>query len=190
MMKTVKNECFIEFEEKKSKFIGYIKPVSTKEEAEEFIRNIKSKHRDATHNCSAYKILNEKEFFKMDDDGEPSGTAGKPIGDTIKNMKVENVVIVVTRYFGGIKLGAGGLIRAYSRAAKEAILFAEIIDYIKTEIITIQFLYEKSSEIDKLIEKYNGTLLDKVFSDRITYKLKINSDFIEEIKKYGNIMII
>ena len=104
-MKTIKNETNIEFEEKKSRFIGYVKPVQTKEEAEDFINYIKNKHKDATHNCSAYKITNNGlEFFKVDDDGEPSGTAGKPIGEIITYMGVTNLVVVVTRYFGGIKL--------------------------------------------------------------------------------------
>ena len=111
-MKTIKSETIIEFEEKKSKFIGYAKPISTKKQAEEFIQKIKNKHPDATHNCSAYKVIdNGQEYFKTDDDGEPSGTAGKPMGDIINYMEVSNLVVIATRYFGGIKLGAGGLVR-------------------------------------------------------------------------------
>lgn len=99
-IKTVKKECKIEFEEKKSKFIGYVKPVFSKEEAEDYIKYIKNLHSDATHNCSAYKINNNGlEFFKVDDDGEPSGTAGKPIGDIINYMEVSNLVVIATRYF-------------------------------------------------------------------------------------------
>lgn len=131
-MRTVGKECVIEFEEKKSKFIGYIKPVSTKEEAERFIEGIKAIHKDATHNCSAYKVTdNGQEYFKVDDDGEPKGTAGKPMGDIITYMEVENLAVVATRYFGGIKLGAGGLVRAYAKTAKLAIQEAGIIDYVK-----------------------------------------------------------
>ena len=104
-MQTIGRECVIEFEEKKSKFMGYIKPVISKEEAERFIQMVKEKHYDATHNCSAYKLTeNGQEYFKVDDDGEPKGTAGKPMGDIITYMEVENLVVVATRYFGGIKL--------------------------------------------------------------------------------------
>jgi uncharacterized YigZ family protein len=115
-MKSVEKECVIEFEERKSKFIGYVKPVGSKQEAEDFIASIREKHKDATHNCTAYKVIdNGQEYFKTDDDGEPSGTAGKPMGDIITYMEVTNLAVVATRYFGGIKLGAGGLVRNYAK---------------------------------------------------------------------------
>ena len=161
-LKTIKKECKIEFEEKKSKFIGYVKPVFSKEEAEDYIKYIKNLHSDATHNCSAYKINNNGlEFFKVDDDGEPSGTAGKPMGDIINYMEVTNLVVIATRYFGGIKLGAGGLVRNYVKTAKLVITEAEIIDFI-----------------------------DKSFLEKIIFKVRINKDFYDNLENYPFINLL
>ena len=118
---------------KNQKFYCLCQTCFSKEEAEEYINYIKSLHPNATHNCSAYKINNKGlEFFKVDDDGEPSGTAGKPMGDIINYMEVTNLVVIATRYFGGIKLGAGGLVRNYAKTAKLGITEAEIIDFVQS----------------------------------------------------------
>ena len=110
-MKSIKKAVRIEFEERKSKFIGYAKPISTKEEAEDFISMIREIHPDATHNCTVYRVIdNGQEYFKADDDGEPSGTAGTPMGEILTYLEVNNVVVVATSYLGGIKWGAGGLV--------------------------------------------------------------------------------
>lgn len=106
---------------KKSRFIGYVRRVETEEEAKKFIQEIKKKHHDATHNCSAYLIGEHDEIQKANDDGEPSGTAGIPILEVLKKQHLKDTAIVVTRYFGGIKLGAGGLIRAYGSTTTQAI---------------------------------------------------------------------
>lgn len=106
---------------KKSRFIGHVKPVDSEDDANAFIEEIKKLHWNATHNCSAYMIGERDEIQKQSDDGEPSGTAGKPILEVIRNQGLKNVAIVVTRYFGGIMLGAGGLIRAYTDGAVAAI---------------------------------------------------------------------
>ena len=165
-IKTIKKECKIEFEEKKSKFIGYVKPVFSKEEAEEYIRYIKNLHSDATHNCSAYKINNNGlEFFKVDDDGEPSGTAGKPMGDIINYMEVTNLVVIATRYFGGIKLGAGGLVRNYAKTAKLAIT-------------------------EKLLKDYEAEVIDKSFLEKIIFKVRINKDFYDNLENYPFINLL
>ncbi|NME36541.1 MULTISPECIES: YigZ family protein [Fusobacterium] len=190
-MKTVKKECFIEFEEKKSKFIGYIKPVSSKEEAEKFIEKIKQKHYDATHNCSAYKLTeNGQEYFKVDDDGEPKGTAGKPMGDIINYMEVENLVVIATRYFGGIKLGAGGLVRAYAKTAKLAIQESEIVDYIEKKTYLLDFSYDKVGEVEQIILKNNDEILEKGFNDKVTYKVILSEKSIEELKNKKEVSII
>lgn len=119
--KTVRRAGEKEIVIKKSRFIGHVRPVETEDEAIAFIEEIKKKHWNATHNCSAYMIGERDEIQKQSDDGEPSGTAGKPILEVIKNQGLKNVAIVVTRYFGGIMLGAGGLIRAYTDGAVAAI---------------------------------------------------------------------
>ncbi len=108
---------------KKSKFYGYLYDVKSVEEVAPILNELKKEHKKATHICYAYKITNGQEFVKFFDDGEPGGTAGKPIFNVIDKKKLNNVLIVVVRYFGGIKLGAGGLVRAYSSTASE--LFKE-----------------------------------------------------------------
>lgn len=190
-MRTVGKECVIEFEEKKSKFIGYIKPVSTKEEAEKFIDMIKVKHKDATHNCSAYKVTdNGQEYFKVDDDGEPKGTAGKPMGDIITYMEAENLAVVATRYFGGIKLGAGRLVRAYAKTAKLAIQEAGIVDYVKKTNFLLDFGYEKTAEVEQIIYKNGDEILEKGYHDRVTYKVSLSDESIKELKEKKDITII
>lgn len=191
IIKTIKKECSIEFEERKSKFIGYAKPVSSKEEAENFINSIKEKHRDATHNCSSYKISNNGiEYFKVDDDGEPSGTAGKPMGDILTYMSVTNLVVVATRYFGGIKLGAGGLVRAYAKTAKLAITEAEITDFINKIELMFEVPYDKLGEIEKKIEEYSYENLEKSFLDRVIIKIKIEEEFLTFIENLDYVCII
>lgn len=183
-MKTIKKECSTEFEEKKSRFITYIKPVLTKEEAEKFIQEIKNKHYDATHNCSAYKInFNGVEYFKVDDDGEPSGTAGKPMGDIINYMGVTNLVAVVTRYFGGIKLGAGGLIRNYAKAVKLAINFSGISEFVEKIEILVEIPYDKSGEFENILKEYEYEIIEKSFLDRIVMKMKIEKNFLNQLSK-------
>lgn len=190
-MKTVGKECVIEFEEKKSKFIGYIKPVFSKEDAEEFIAKIKNKHRDATHNCSAYKVFyNGQEFFKVDDNGEPKGTAGKPMGDVMTYMGAENAVVVATRYFGGIKLGAGGLVRAYAKTAKLAIQEAGVIDYIEKNTYLIEFPYDKTAEIEQIIYSNNDEILEKGYHDKVTYKIFVSEKTMELLKNKKDIFIL
>ena len=190
-MKTVLKETEIEFEEKKSKFIGYIKPINSIREAENFIKTIKEMHSNATHNCSAYRIIeNGQEYYKFDDDGEPSGTAGKPIGEILTTLGVFNVVVVVTRYFGGIKLGAGGLIRNYAKTAKLAVNEAGIVDYIEKKIYLIDFSYNKSSEIDRFINENKIEVLEKTFEERVSYKISLSNIETEKIKEINDIVFI
>ncbi|SFD97057.1 uncharacterized protein, YigZ family [Lentibacillus persicus] len=125
---TVKQEDFDEIIIQKSRFIGYVKRVETEEAAQEFIQRIKKKHHDATHNCSAYMIGEHNQIQKANDDGEPSGTAGVPILEVLKKQDLKDTAVVVTRYFGGIKLGAGGLIRAYSSTTSQALQTAGIVE--------------------------------------------------------------
>lgn len=189
-MKTIKRETIIEFEERKSKFIGYVKPVSSKKQAEDFIQKIKDKHPDATHNCSAYKVIdNGQEYFKTDDDGEPSGTAGKPMGDIINYMDVSNLAVVATRYFGGIKLGAGGLVRNYAKTAKLAIQEAGIEEYVEKNIFILDFPYDKINEIDNILGE-NCEYLEKGFHDKVTYKVCITSDTLNILKGIKDLIII
>ena len=155
-MKTVEKEKIVEFEEKKSKFIGYIKPVSTVTDAEKFIQEIKKMHPGATHNVPLYRVVESgQEYFKYNDDGEPANTAGKPMAEILNILDIYNVAIVATRYFGGIKLGAGGLIRNYAKTAKLAINEARIIEYIEKSIFIIDFDYNITDEFESFLNTYD-----------------------------------
>ncbi|MGL4392111.1 MAG: IMPACT family protein [Fusobacteriaceae bacterium] len=190
-MKTIKKEAIIEFEEKKSKFIGYARPVQTKVEAENYIKEIKQKNKEASHNCSVYKVFDgRQEFFKADDDGEPSGTAGRPMGEIMNYMEVSNLVVIATRYFGGIKLGAGGLVRNYAKVARLAIQTAGTIEFFKTKKILLDFHYEKNSEIDLFLMEKKIEILEKNFGERITYIILINLAQEEKLKNNFKDIII
>lgn len=188
-MNTLKKSAVIEFEEKKSKFIGYAFPINSKQEAEQFINKIKIMHPTATHNCYAYKVIdNGQEYFKVDDNGEPSGTAGKPMGDIINYMGVDNMVVVATRYFGGIKLGAGGLVRNYAKTAKLAIQEAGITPYIKKDFYLLEFSYDKNHEIDAIIDQ--NDIIDKGYNEKITYKVNITEEILKKIENIKDVMIV
>ena len=194
-MKTVSKETIIEFEEKKSKFIGYIKPVSSVNEAEKFIKSVRKKHPEATHNVPLYRVMeNGQEYFKYNDDGEPTNTAGKPMAEILNILDVYNVAIVATRYFGGIKLGAGGLIRNYAKTAKLAVNEAEITEYIEKSEFILDYDYESTSEVDSFLningEKYNIEISERNYSDRVTLKIKANSDIEEKLNEMSRVIVI
>lgn len=177
IMYTINEEVIFEYEIKKSRFISRLYPVQTVDEANEYLRLIRKKHYDATHNCYSYIIGENEEFVKQSDDNEPSQTAGVVILDALKKNQMTNVICIVTRYFGGIKLGAGGLIRAYSFMTSEAIKKAKLIEIIPYVNLKIKFNYNISNEIFKFMDKYEN--IDKSFSEAIicTYKVpKIDVD--------------
>lgn len=190
-MKTVKKEAKISFEERKSKFISYVKPINTRSEANEFIDNISTMNYDARHNVYAYKVIeNGQEYMKFSDDGEPQNTAGKPAMEIINILGISNVVLVITRYFGGIKLGAGGLIRNYAKSAKLGIEAAEVIEYVEMFNIIIDFPYSKSSDIDYELKKLNVEIYDKEFEARVLYRMKADRVAIDRLEEIGDIILI
>jgi hypothetical protein len=194
-LKTVAKETIIEFEEKKSKFIGYIKPVSTVIEAEKFIDSIKKMHPNATHNVPLYRVMeNGQEYFKYNDDGEPSNTAGKPMAEILNILDVYNVALVATRYFGGVKLGAGGLIRNYAKTAKLAINEAKIIDYVEKSVFIIDYDYEYTSEMEAFLNentpKFGIEILEKNYSNRVTMKILANDEIEDELNSLQKIIVI
>lgn len=161
---TVKNAANALFEEKKSKFIAYVKPVETEEEAVSFIEEIKSKHWDATHNVYAYDIHGaggETVAQRYSDDGEPQGTAGVPVMEVIKKMNLQNLVVVVTRYFGGTMLGAGGLIRAYGKSASLGIEAACVVRKVSCRDIAVKTDYNLSGKIQNAIIS-SGTCMKNI----------------------------
>ena len=159
---TVKNEACDEFTEKRSRFIGYIKPVTTEEEAVEFINSIRSKHWDARHNVYAY-CLRKNNQQRYSDDGEPSGTAGQPVLSVLTKSGTTDAVIVVTRYFGGILLGTGGLVRAYSHAAALALEAGVPVSMGECVRCRLTCAYDQYGRVSALIPEGGGFLDDSQF---------------------------
>ncbi|WP_339317034.1 YigZ family protein [Paenibacillus sp. FSL R10-2734] len=153
---------------RKSRFIGHVMPVENEEEAMLFIEDIKKKHRDATHNCSAYVIGERDEIQRQSDDGEPSGTAGKPILEVIRNQGVKNVAIVVTRYFGGIMLGAGGLIRAYTDGAVLALEAGEVITRVLRREVFVEIEYTWLGKVENELRGRGIQTGETLFTDKVT----------------------
>ena len=173
--RTVATETADEFTEKRSRFIGYIKPVSTEEEAVSFIQSIKQKHWDARHNVYAYR-LRQGQIQRYSDDGEPQGTAGIPTLDVLQKNDVTDVVVVVTRYFGGILLGGGGLVRAYSHATRLAVEKAGIITMQKCRLCTLTCDYTQYGRVASLIPECGGVVDDSDFGEAVTLRFHMAED--------------
>ena len=180
--KTVEKESVAEFTEKKSRFIGYVCPVKTAEEAQNFIAQVRSKNREATHNVPAYALL-ENNIQRCSDDGEPSGTAGVPVLDVILKSEVKDVCVVVTRYFGGILLGAGGLVRAYSHASKIALDAGGIITMAPCVVLQVEADYCLYERIRIMLEENSANIEDCVFSDNVKIVFSIRDTRIDDISK-------
>lgn len=180
--KTVNKEACDEFIEKRSRFIGYIKPVTTKEEAVDFINSIKSKHWDATHNVYAY-VLRDGQTRRYSDDGEPQGTAGIPVLDVLLKENLTDCVVVATRYFGGILLGGGGLVRAYSHTAKIAVDAGGIATMRLCAIMSVQCDYNFYGRLNSLVPEFDGIVDDTDFGENVTMKFRIPADREQEFQK-------
>ncbi|WP_411349351.1 YigZ family protein [Paenibacillus sp. WLX2291] len=165
--KTIKETGAKEIVIKKSRFIGHSKPVATEEEALAFIESIKKQHWNATHNCSAYLIGSRGEIQRQSDDGEPSGTAGKPILEVIKNQGLQDIAIVVTRYFGGIMLGAGGLIRAYTDGAVAAIEAGQSITNVLHEEVQVEIEYTWLGKLENELRNRGIRMGETEFTDKV-----------------------
>lgn len=151
----------------KSRFIGYAKPIKTEEEAVEFINEIKKKHKDARHNVWAYTVGKSMNMQRYSDDGEPQGTAGIPTLEVIKKEDLRDVVVVVTRYFGGIKLGAGGLVRAYTKGAKIGLEAGKIIEKIMYQEVKIKIDYNQLGKVQNEIMNMGYFIKDTIYEDNV-----------------------
>ena len=156
-----------DFTEKRSKFIGYIAPVQTVEEANQFIEKIKKENYDAKHNCYAY-ILRETKLKRYSDDGEPQGTAGTPILNVLEKEHITDAIIVVTRYFGGVLLGTGGLTRAYTHAAKLALEAAEIKTMSLCSILSVTVDYAFYQKLKFMMQQLQMKILEENFLENVT----------------------
>lgn len=168
------------FIEKKSKFIGYVKPVKTQDEAVAFINEIKSKHWDATHNVYAY-VLRENNTQRYSDDGEPGGTAGVPVLDVILKAGVTDVCVVATRYFGGTLLGAGGLVRAYSHTSKIALEAGHIITMAECAVIETVMEYSFYDRLNTLLADFGANVINTDFLDNVKVTFSLKADKVDDL---------
>jgi len=181
--KTIKNGETAEVIEKKSRFIADIFYVESEEEAVEILKKIKSKYYDARHHCFAYRIMLDTGIKdKSSDDGEPSGTAGAPILNVITKNNLVNVLVVVTRYFGGILLGAGGLVRAYSESAVKAIEKVEILNKKSGYIAEIEVLYQDLENVKYVLKTNNIKINDITYQENVKLEIEIDEEFKVEIE--------
>lgn len=179
---TIRQECVAEQVIEKSKFITYIKPVETREEADEYIKMIKKKHKDATHNVPAMVIGDKFQIQWASDDGEPSGTSGAPILQMLVKENITNVVVVVTRYFGGIKLGTGGLVRAYTSSAKLGLEKAGVCHVKNMASLTFKLDYTFLQNVQKSIQERGCEI------ENLKYEEKITIQFLTEPENVANII--
>ena len=180
--RTIKEDGQVQEEIKKSRFICHAKRVYSEEEARDFITAIKKEHYKATHNCSAFIIGERSEIKRTSDDGEPSGTAGVPMLGVLENHNLTNVCVVVTRYFGGIKLGAGGLIRAYAGSVALAVKKIGIIEIKEQAGIAIQMSYAQYQEYSNFLKEHNLMELDTNFTDQVDTMIYVDKEEKETIK--------
>ncbi len=190
---TISKTSIGQYKEKGSKFIACIYPFDTEEQLKEILTKSKKKHLKSCHHCYAYRIGTEGKRFRANDDGEPSGTAGRPILGQIDRLELTNILLVVVRYYGGTKLGTSGLKRAYKEASKDALEQANIIEKIKSKRYTIEFDYAITSEIMQLIKSASYTIVDTNYGDNTTLTLEIRdaqaAQFLHQIKAFDKLRL-
>ena len=180
--KTIARRCEASFIEKKSEFIGYLCPVQTEEQAIAFIEEIRAMHRKATHNCYAY-ILRENNAARHSDDGEPGGTAGVPIYEVLRKEGLTDVCCVVTRYFGGILLGAGGLVRAYTKGAKDAVDAAQIKCMASAAELLVTVDYGLYGKLAQIFADHDARVANEEFADNVRITLYIREENAQKLKE-------
>lgn len=182
MFNTIKENVTGEIVEKKSKFIANIFYIESIEEAEEIIKDIKKKYYDARHNCFAFRIDNGN-ISRFSDDGEPSGTAGAPILNILEGRNLSNILVIVTRYFGGILLGTGGLVRAYSDATIAALEKATIVNKVLGKVIVLEAEYKELENIKYYLKNEEINLVDIDYKEKIYIKMEVTKEELEKIEE-------
>ncbi|PGM59078.1 YigZ family protein [Bacillus sp. AFS053548] len=173
-----------EIEIEKSKFICYINEAKTEVDAQRFISEIKKKHFDASHNCSAYLIGENDEIQKANDDGEPSGTAGVPMLEVLKKRGLKDTVVVVTRYFGGKKLGAGGLIRAYGQSVSEGLNSVGIVERSLVKVLNVKINYKLLGKVEFALRNSHYHLENVNHMEEVSFELWIKVDEVDSFKNW------
>lgn len=172
-----------EITEKKSRFIATVRPVKSEEEALAFLEEQKKKYWDARHNCFVYSVGLNREFTRCSDDGEPSGTAGRPMLDVILGEDIYNVAVVVTRYFGGVLLGTGGLVRAYSRAVQEGLAASRMIEKRRGIALKVTTDYTGIGKLQYIAGERNIPILNSQYTDKVVLELLIPTEDVEGVQK-------
>ena len=183
-MNTIKGEIINTIEITKSTFITYLKNVENVEDAKKYVQYVKELHPDATHHVVAMTIGKTGEYGQANDDGEPSGTAGLPVLDVFRKNDITNFVCIVVRYFGGIKLGAGGLVRAYSRSASEALKLLEVVPIIEYGYLELHFDYSFMNLLENRLSNYE--IISKTFTNEVTFIIKVP---VTDINSVCNLLI-
>ena len=178
---TISNSGCDEFVIQKSRFIGYASPCQTEEEAQQFILDIREKHRDAKHHCYAYVIGLNSGIMRYSDDGEPAGTAGMPIMDVLKKEGIVNCCVVVVRYFGGVLLGTGGLVRSYTQGCKIALRAAAIIRMEMTSVRRCRVVYSVWNQMQHILQNSSVVLDNIVYSDAVEFDIIVRNKDCDEV---------
>lgn len=182
-MKTVYSGGEAEIVEKKSRFIATVRPVASEEEAVAFISEMKKKYWDAKHNCSAFVIGDRQEMSRCSDDGEPAQTAGRPMLDVLLREEIHNAAVVVTRYFGGVLLGTGGLVRAYQKATQEGLAASIIIDKREGRKLTVGTDYNGLGKLQYLVAQSGITTIDTLYTEKVELVLMVPKELQEKTEK-------
>lgn len=189
-MPRIKQETINEMIIEKSRFITYLNRAECEEEAKSYIQLIKKLHPDATHHCSAFIYGKHDEFQRSNDDGEPSGTAGVPMLECLRKNNMQDIVAVVVRYFGGIKLGAGGLIRAYSKSVSNAINEACLVEVKEMQEYMCEFTYDLIGQMDYYFLKNNIQVIEKTYDEKVTYCYITQKDVTKDLMEISKGKII
>ena len=180
--KTIAEPAEGTYSEKRSKFLAFAIPVRTQEEVKEWVKEYQKKYYDARHACYAYMLGHERKDFRANDNGEPSGTAGKPILGQINSNELTDILIIVVRYFGGIKLGTSGLIGAYKTAAAEAIANSTIIEKTVDDDITVYFEYPFLNDVMRIVKEEEPQVIDQVFEMDCKMTLRIRRSNLDRLR--------
>jgi uncharacterized YigZ family protein len=183
LFRTIASPSQAQYKEKMSRFLAFVHPVKEVEEAKAIIKDYQNKYHDARHVCWAYMLGPAREVWQLNDNGEPSGTAGKPILGQINSFELTDVVAIVVRYFGGIKLGTSGLIAAYREATRLALDDAEIIECHETIDLEVVFSYIAMNDIMKVVKNMNLQIISQEFDNTCTMVLRVRKDFEENARR-------
>lgn len=191
--KTIKSPSEALFKDRGSKFFAFAYPIENENEVKALVDNLRKEHFKAVHHCYAYRLGLDKSNFRVNDDGEPSGTAGKPILNTLLSQEITNILVVVVRYFGGTLLGVPGLINAYKSATVEALSTANIIEKTVNDVYNISFRFIQMNEVMKVVKEFNLKIRKQTFDNQCVLELEfrktITNQVIGKLEKIDNIEV-